>query len=69
MKDKLIVEERMSQFKNDLMHWKDYDYVVINNNLNSCYKKISKIIKLENNNKKYKYNKKVIKNKIYRLVS
>ena len=69
MKDKLIVEERMSQFKNDLMHWKDYHYVVINNNLKACYKKITKIIKLEKNNKKFKYNRETIKKKINRLVS
>ena len=29
MKDKLIVEERMRQFNKDVLHWVDYDYVVI----------------------------------------
>ena len=33
MKDKLILKERMSQFKNDVLHWKKYVYVVINNDL------------------------------------
>ena len=32
MKDKLIVEERMSQFDRDVLHWINYDYVVINDN-------------------------------------
>ena len=27
----------MSQFKNDVLHWKEYDYVVINNDLEKCY--------------------------------
>ena len=30
MKDKLIVEERMKQFERDVLHWINYDYVVIN---------------------------------------
>ena len=33
MKDKLIVEERMKQFDRDVLHWINYDYVVINDNL------------------------------------
>jgi guanylate kinase len=33
MKDKLIAEERMKQFGRDVLHWINYDYVVINDNL------------------------------------
>ena len=33
MKDKLIVEERMKQFDKDILHWKNYNYVVINDDL------------------------------------
>ena len=33
MKDKNIVEERMKQFNEDINHWKNYDFVVINDNL------------------------------------
>ena len=33
MKDKLIVEERMKQFERDVLHWINYDYVVINDDL------------------------------------
>ena len=33
MKDKLIAEERMKVFSKDIQHWKNYDYVVINDNL------------------------------------
>jgi len=50
MKDKLIVEERMKQFSHDLLHWINYDYVIINDNLNSCYSKILKLINAEINN-------------------
>ena len=41
MKDKLIAEERMKQFGRDVLHWINYDYVVINDELKSCYSKIS----------------------------
>ena len=44
MKDKLILKERMSQFKNDVLHWKKYDHVVINNDLEKCYQSIIDII-------------------------
>ena len=47
MKDKLIAEERMKQFSKDVLHWKDYNYVIINNDLEVCYKQISEwIVKL-----------------------
>ena len=28
----------MKQFERDVLHWINYDYVVINENLQSCYK-------------------------------
>ena len=50
MKDKLIAEERMKQFSRDVLHWINYDYVVINQNLNECYTKILNLIKDEIHN-------------------
>ena len=50
MKDKLIAEERMKQFERDVLHWINYDYVVINDNLENCYLKINNLIKAEMNN-------------------
>ena len=46
-KDKLIAEERINQFERDVLHWINYDYVVINENLESCYSKILNLIKAE----------------------
>ena len=43
-RDDVMIDERMSQFKNDILNWKDYDYVVINNELSDCYNQIQKII-------------------------
>ena len=45
----------MRQFKKDLLKWKEYDYVVINDDLQICYNKIMKIIK-SNNKIKFDYN-------------
>ena len=42
------VGKRMKEFKKDLLRWKEYDYVVINDNLQKCYKNIMKIIKRKN---------------------
>ena len=50
MKDKLIVDERMKQFSRDVLHWINYDYVVINENLEKCYSKIYNLIQAEINN-------------------
>ena len=47
MKDKLIAEERMKQFERDVLHWINYDYVVINDNLNKCFSKINNLIEAE----------------------
>ena len=44
MKDKLIVSERMKDFYNDVKHWVDYDYVVINDDLNKCFREIMEVI-------------------------
>ena len=45
-------KERMTQFNKDVLHWKDYDFVVINDDLENCYKKIIKFIKSGNSKKK-----------------
>ena len=69
MKDKLIAEERMIQFDKDILHWKDYDYVIINNDLEVCYKQISEYIDCEINEKEVNYDKDLIKNHIKKLIS
>ena len=42
------VKKRMKEFKKDLSKWKEYDYVVINDDLKICYKKIMQVIKKRN---------------------
>ena len=50
MKDKIIVEERMKQFERDVLHWINYDYVVVNDDLQKCYSKIHNLINAEISN-------------------
>ena len=69
MKDKLIAEERMKQFDKDVLHWKDYNYVIINNDLEVCYEEISHYIDCETSKKKSFYNIDRIKKHIIKLTS
>ena len=69
MKDKLIAEERMKQFEKDILHWKNYDYVVINDNLQGCYNQICELIESEINNSGNEYSKELIIKHIKKLTS
>ena len=69
MKDKLIVEERMRQFSKDILHWIDYDYVVINDNLQDCFSQICNFIDSEVNNSDNSYNKELIQKHVNKLIS
>ena len=69
MKDKVIVEERMKQFSRDVLHWINYDYVVINDELNNCYNKIYNLIKAELNEGSKDYDLEYIRNHIEKLTS
>ena len=69
-KDKKIANERMKQFKSDIMHWKNYDFTVVNDKVENCYKKIINFIKNKKKNKTYlNYDKKFIKNHIQNLIN
>ena len=69
MKDKLIVEERMKEFGRDVLHWINYDYVIINDNLDECYIKINKLIEAEINNGSKDYDKEYIRKHVNKLTS
>ena len=47
------IDLRFKSFNEDIKHWNDYDYIVINKNLDVCFKQIEEIIK---NNKKDSFN-------------
>ena len=69
MKDKLIAEERMKEFSRDVLHWINYDYVVINDNLDKCYKQISDLIDSEVNNTNNDYDRELIRKHVELLTS
>ena len=68
MKDKVIVDERMKEFNKDVLHWKNYDYVVINDKLDNCFKEISALIDSEIHKTKNNYNLKLIEDHVNSLI-
>ena len=58
-----IIQMRMKQFDKDVLHWIDYDFVVINEDLNKCYNEIIGYL-----NKTIKYDKEKIKKHIDTLI-
>ena len=69
MKDKLIAEERMKQFERDVLHWINYNYVVINDDLDTCYEKIQNLINAETNDGSKDYDLKFIRKHVEKLTS
>jgi len=67
-KDKKIAKERMKQFKYDVKHWKNYDFTVINDDVEKCYKLIVNFINKQKK-LKLKYNKKSIKDHVDYLIN
>ncbi len=65
-KNIVTVNKRMKEFKKDLLRWKEYDFVVINDDLTRCYKKIMRVIKSK---KKVSFDKKFISNHVKRLLN
>ena len=59
------VKKRMKEFKKDLSRWKEYDFIVINDDLKRCYDKIMRVIK--NKNRKNLYDNQFIKNHVKNL--
>ena len=69
MKDKLIAEERMKQFERDVLHWINYDYVVINDDIKKCFEKIENLIEAEINNGSKDYDLKFIRDHVEKLTN
>ena len=69
MKDKLIAEERMKQFERDVLHWINYDYVVINDNLEKCFSRIKNLIEAEMSSGSKDYDLEFIRNHVNKLTT
>ena len=64
-KNMTTVQKRMKGFKKDLLKWKEYNYVIINDDLKKCYKKILNVMK---NKTKPVYDKNFIKKHVKKLI-
>ena len=64
---KNLIEERMNKFSEEVSHWKEYNYVVVNDDLEECYKNIIEIIMSEKKGVRKFQDTEKIKNKISEL--
>jgi len=62
-----LIEKRIDKFNEEVSHWNEYNYVVVNDDLDSCYDKIMNIILSEKKGKSINQNHDVIKKKIEEL--
>jgi len=63
-----LVEERMKKFNEEVSHWNEYNYIVVNDDLDACYEKISNIIKAEKKGVRQTQDLNEIKNKVNELI-
>ena len=63
-----LIEKRMEKFEEEVSHWNEYNYVVVNDDLDICYNKILSIIKSEKNGISEKINFDEIKKRVQELV-
>ena len=63
-----LVEKRMNKFNEELSHWNEYNYVVVNDDLNVCYNKILNIIMSEKKGLHQEQNLYEIEKKIKELI-
>ena len=63
-----LVKKRMDKFNEEVSHWNEYNYVVVNDDLNKCYEKILSIIMSKKKGLSYNQNLIEIKEKIKELI-
>ena len=63
-----VVKQRMRNIKKDVLHWDEYDFVVINQDKKKCFKQINDKIRMYKNGKKINQDKKAIINHIKNLI-
>ena len=63
-----LIKERMNKFNEEVSHWNEYDYVVVNDDLEICYNDILNIIKSEKKGIKVKKNLEKIKSRVKKLI-
>ena len=51
------IEKRFNSFDEDIKHWNDYDYIIINKNLDACFRQIENIILEKKNQNSISFHK------------
>ena len=67
--DQNVIQERMNKFNHDVKRWIDYDYVVINDDLEICFNEIKNIIKKKLNNEIIKFDREKITKQVDNLLN
>ena len=65
---KKLIEQRMNKFNEEIIHWNEYNYVVVNDDLEMCYNKILNIIMSEKRGVSRKQNSNEIAKKVEELI-
>ena len=64
-----LIKQRMKKFNEEVSHWSDYNYIVINDDLEICYNTILEIINSEKQGISKKQNLSSIEQKVKELIS
>ena len=63
-----LIEKRMDNFNEETSHWNEYNYVFVNDDLDTCYVKILNVIKSEKRGISQNQNTNEIEKKIKELI-
>ena len=63
-----LIDKRMNKFNEETSHWNEYNYVFINDDLDTCYKKILSVIKSEKRGERQNQDRNEIEKKIKQLI-
>ena len=68
LEQKKLIEQRMNKFNEETSHWNEYNYVFVNDDLNTCCEKILNIIMSEKKGISQKQNSNEIEKKVKELI-
>ena len=63
-----LIKKRMNKFNEEASHWSEYNYVFVNDDLDTCYKKILNVITSEKKGIRQEQNLDEIEKKIKELI-
>ena len=63
-----LIEKRMNKFNEETSHWNEYNYVFVNDDLDTCYKKLLNVMKSEKKGIRHNQDKNKIEKKVEELI-